>query len=216
MRNRSRIVLVAVAFAALIGMATAQSTFRIAIGVDPDSLDPAQNTTTTVANVIDYVVQPLVTIDENGKLVPDLATSWSTSADGKTLTFDLRQGVTFQDGTPFDANAVKWNLDRLLDTNVRVPQRGQLTVIDSVDVVDAHTVRLNLKNPAPALVGAMSQTTAAMISPASATVSLTCTVMTSLPHSTRLSTRLMISLHQHHPCKLRQYSGHHQYLLHHG
>ncbi len=167
MRIRTRTVLLAVTLAAFIGVAAAQQTFRIAIGVDPDSLDPAQNTTTTVANVIDYVVQPLVTIDESGKLVPDLATSWSTSADGKTLTFDLRQGVTFQDGTPFDASAVKWNLDRLLDPNVRVPQRGQLTVIDSVDVVDAHTVRLTLKNPAPALVGAMSQTTAAMLSPAS-------------------------------------------------
>ncbi|MEJ2359042.1 MAG: ABC transporter substrate-binding protein [Deinococcales bacterium] len=167
MRRRSLTAVVALVFALLAGAALAQQTFRIAIGVDPDSLDPAQGTTTTVDNVLDYMVQPLVTIDESGKLVPDLATSWSTSADGKTLTFDLRQGVTFQDGTPFDASAVKWNLERLLDPKVRVPRRGQLTVIDSVEVVDAHTVRLHLKEPSPALVGAMSQTTAAMLSPAS-------------------------------------------------
>ncbi len=167
MRKRSSTAFVAIVFALLAGAALAQSTFRIAIGVDPDSLDPAQGTTTTVDNVLDYMVQPLVTIDETGKLVPDLATSWSTSADGKTLTFVLRQGVTFQDGTPFDASAVKWNLERLLDPKVRVPRRGQLTVIDSVDVVDAHTVRLNLKEPSPALVGALSQTTVGMLSPAS-------------------------------------------------
>ena len=167
MRKRSSTAFVAIVFALLAGAALAQSTFRIAIGVDPDSLDPAQGTTTTVDNVLDYMVQPLVTIDSTGKLVPDLATSWSTSADGKTLTFVLRQGVTFQDGTPFDASAVKWNLERLLDPKVRVPRRGQLTVIDSVDVVDAHTVRLNLKEPSPALVGALSQTTVGMLSPAS-------------------------------------------------
>ncbi len=166
MRRRSLTAFVVLVFALLAGAALAQQTFRIAIGVDPDSLDPAQGTTTTVDNVLDYVVQPLVTIDGTGKLVPDLATSWSTSADGKTLTFHLRQGVTFQDGTPFDASAVKWNLDRLLDPKVRVPRRGQLTVIDSVDVVDANTVRLNLKAPSPALVGALSQTTVGMLSPA--------------------------------------------------
>ncbi len=167
MRRRSLTAVLAVLFALFAGAALAQQTFRIAIGVDPDSLDPAQGTTTTVDNVLDYVVQPLVTIDTSGKLVPDLATSWSTSADGKTLTFHLRQGVTFQDGTPLDATAVKWNLDRLLDPKVRVPRRGQLTVIDSVDAVDATTVRLNLKQPSPALVGALSQTTVGMLSPAS-------------------------------------------------
>jgi len=169
MRRRSVTAVLALAFALFVGVAAAQSTFRIAIGVDPDSLDPAQGTTTTVDNVLDYMVEPLVTIDSSGKLVPDLATSWDTSADGKTVTFHLRQGVTFQDGTPFNASAVKWNLERLLDPKVRVPRRGQLTVIDSVDAPDPQTVVLHLKEPSPALVGAMSQTTVGMISPASIT-----------------------------------------------
>jgi len=167
MRRRSVTAVVAIAVALFLGVAVAQSTFRIAIGVDPDTLDPAQGTTTTVDNVLDYVVEPLVTIDSSGKLVPDLAKSWETSADGKTLTFHLQQGVTFQDGTAFDASAVKWNLERLLDPNVRVPRRGQLTVIDSVDAPDASTVVLHLKQPAPALVGALSQTTVGIVSPAS-------------------------------------------------
>ena len=149
------------------GSAWAQETFRIAIGVDPDTMDPVQGTTTTVDNVIDYMAETLVGIDREGELVPVLATDWETSEDGLAVTFSLREGVTFHDGTPFDAEAVAWNLERLLDPEVRVARRGPYTVIESVDVVDPSTVRLNLSAPAPYLVGALTQTTAAMLSPAS-------------------------------------------------
>ncbi len=148
-------------------LAFAQPTFRIAIGVDPDTLDPVQSTTTTVDNIIDYMAEPLVTINENGELIPALATAWEAAADGMSWTFDLRQGVTFQDGTPFDADAVVWNIDRLLDPEVRVPRRGTYSAVASADALDAHTVRLNLSEPAPYLAGAMTLTTLAILSPAS-------------------------------------------------
>ncbi len=149
------------------GSALAQDTFRIAIGVDADSLDPAQGTTTTIDNILDYMVQTLTGIDETGALIPVLATAWQTSADGLQLDLTLRDGVTFHDGTAFDADVVVWNFDRLLDPEVNVPRRGPYAVIASVEALDAQHVRFNLKQPAPYLAGALTQSTAAMISPAS-------------------------------------------------
>lgn len=142
-------------------------TFDIAIGIDLDTLDPAQMTTTTVANVVDYSVETLTELKKDAGIAPGLAQSWEVSEDGRTMTLKLRQGVTFQDGTPFDAKAAKFNLDRLIDTDVEVPQRAPYTVIESVDVVDDATVKLNLKNPSPALPSALSATTAGIVSPAS-------------------------------------------------
>jgi ABC-type transport system substrate-binding protein len=81
----------------------------------------------------------LLRIGEDGKYKPELALSWDTSADGKIITFKLRQGVTFHDGTSFNAQAVKSNIDRLIP-----PKATLLSGIASVDVVDDYTVKLNL------------------------------------------------------------------------
>jgi peptide/nickel transport system substrate-binding protein len=81
----------------------------------------------------------LVRIGEDGKYKPGLALSWDPSADGKTITFKLRKGVTFHDGTPFNAQAVKANIDNLIP-----PKANIIDGIASVDVVDDYTVKLNL------------------------------------------------------------------------
>jgi peptide/nickel transport system substrate-binding protein len=81
----------------------------------------------------------LLSVGDDGKYKPGLALSWDTSKDGKTITFKLRQGVTFHDGTPFNAQAVKSNLDNLIQ-----PKESRIAGITSVDVVDEYTVRLNL------------------------------------------------------------------------
>jgi peptide/nickel transport system substrate-binding protein len=81
----------------------------------------------------------LLRIGDDGKYKPALALSWDTSADGKAITFKLRQGVTFHDGTPFNAQAVKSNIDNLIP-----PKETLLSGITSVDVVDDYTVKLNL------------------------------------------------------------------------
>ena len=83
----------------------------------------------------------LLSVGDDGKYKPGLALSWDTSKDGKTITFKLRQGVTFHDGTPFNAQAVKSNLDNLIP-----PKATILTGITSVDVVDDYTVKLNLSS----------------------------------------------------------------------
>jgi len=145
----------------------AATNFRIAIGVDMDTLDPVQQTTTTVSNVVDYMAETLVSIDQNGKVQPMLAKSWDISADGLTYTFKLQENAKFHDGKPFDAAAVKANFDRLLDPDTKAPQRSPFLPIQKVEAVDPTTVKFTLKNPSPPLLQAFSVTTVAILSPAS-------------------------------------------------
>lgn len=140
------------------------ATFRIAIGIDPDTLDPVGTTTTTAGNVVDYVAETLTRLEPSGKVVPHLAESWTTSPNGREYTFKLRQGVTFHDGTPFDAAAVKWNLDRVADPNVKVPIRNPYP-IEKTEVVDTQTVKVTLKHPFAPFVAGLSWTTSALVSP---------------------------------------------------
>ena len=154
------VMLVPTAFAA-------SHTFRIGIGVALDSLDPAQQTTTTVMNVIDYDLQTLVTFNKEGKLEPQLATSWSTSDGGKVLTLNLRKGVTFQDGTPFNAKAVKFSLERLINGKVKVHIGAAYKPIESIDTPDPYTVKIHIKYPDPDLLPNLGATMAAIFSPAS-------------------------------------------------
>src|SRR5215510_9451130 len=129
--------------------------FRIAVGVDPDTLDPVQLTTTTVGNIVDYVVETLTKLATDGSIQPHLAESWSISPDGLQYTFKLRQGITFHDKTPFNAAAVKWNFDRLKDPEVRVPGRASYPIAQT-DVVDPATVRVTLKRPYVPFISALS------------------------------------------------------------
>ena len=83
---------------------------------------------------------------------PELAEKWETSPDGKRIVFTLRDGVKFQDGTAFDAAAVKWNIDQRMDEKVKSPQRQLLTpIINSVEVLDPRHVAFDLNAPSPAL-----------------------------------------------------------------
>jgi peptide/nickel transport system substrate-binding protein len=146
------------------GKVSAANAFRVGVGIDPDTLDPAQLTTTTVANMVDYIVEPLVTIDQEGNLQPLLAERWDMSGDGLQYTFQLRTGVTFHDGSPFTAEAVKWNLDRLLDPDVRVPIRAPFLPIGQVEAVDPATLKIALKHPSAPFLSVLSL--AGILSPA--------------------------------------------------
>jgi ABC-type transport system substrate-binding protein len=83
----------------------------------------------------------LLSIGDDGKYKPELALGWDTSVDGKAITFKLRRGVKFHDGTDFNAQAVKANLDRLIPPNPVI-----IDGITSIDVVDDYTVKVNLSN----------------------------------------------------------------------
>ncbi|WNV74219.1 ABC transporter substrate-binding protein [Geodermatophilus sp. DSM 44513] len=144
-------------------------TFSIAVGIDPDTFDPAGQTTTTVQNIVDYVVETLVVFDENDELVGNLAETFEISEDGRIVTLGLQDGVVFHDGTPFDAEAVKFNLERIIDPALTVPLGSPFEVIESVTPVDDTTVEIALSRPSPGFLSALSVTTAGMISPASVT-----------------------------------------------
>lgn len=156
------------ALAPVVALGAADSrVFQVAVGVDADTLDPAGQTTTTVANMVDYMFETLVAMDwSTGKVIPKLATGWDISPDGLTYTFRLRQGVRFHDGTPFNAEAVKFTFDRILNPETRVPIRYVYSAIRSVEVADPYTVRMRLSKPSGYLLGALTYTVAAIVSPA--------------------------------------------------
>lgn len=144
-------------------------TLTVAIGIDMDTLDPIGQTTTTVQNVVDMMCEALVTIDQKGRIRPLLAENWHVSKNSKVYTFNLRKGVKFHDGTPFNAHAAKINFDRMLDTSLKVPLRGLLSEIESVKVTGPHQITLHLKSAQAItpILGTLTGTTAAMVSPKS-------------------------------------------------
>ena len=116
------------------------------------TINPVGESNIEGAQNIDLVYESLVQMDGQGKILPSLATAWEPSKDFQTWTFRLRQGVNFHDGTPFNAEAVKYNYDRLL----RVPGQsgGAWTTYadkNTVEVVDDYTVIFRLTAPFPNL-----------------------------------------------------------------
>ncbi len=119
------------------------------------------------SNVLLFAVYDrLIGQTASGELVPQLATEWEFT-DATTFALTLREDVTFQDGTPFNADAVKANIERAktIDDGAG-PWAGPLSVIDSVDVVDDTQVVLSLSAPSASLVAILSDQAGAMISPA--------------------------------------------------
>ncbi len=85
------------------------------------------------------------------KIVPELAKSWEVLDEGRTYVFHLHEGVTFHDGTDFDAQAAKWNIDRILNPEVKSWIRTYYEDIEQVEAVDKYTLRIRLKEPSSAL-----------------------------------------------------------------
>ncbi len=110
---------------------------NLAVGVDPDTLDPVQMTTTTVANMVDYVVETLAFLDQDGKIRPMLAESWSVSPDGTQYTLKLRKGVTFHDGVPLTATEVKRSLERGLAPGHDAPSSSIVRDVEGADAFAA-------------------------------------------------------------------------------
>lgn len=129
-------------------------TLRVAIGIDPDTLDPLAQTTTLVAMIVNHMVEPLVELTADGEFLPRLATEWTVSEDNRTYTFKLREGVQFHDGTPFNADAVKFSLERYFDPTIVKPLGGFVGPLERVDVIDEYTVAVTYSEPfAPAMMG---------------------------------------------------------------
>jgi len=149
-RNRNRLVMLAAMLFGLVvlvaGIANAQqpATFVLADQMEPAHLDPGTRLTAYEVRVYKAVYEPLIRHKPGTQyeLEPVLATSWEQSEDGLSYVFTLRQGVTFHDGSTFDANDVKATFDRVLALNAQT--RTKIRALESVEVVDDYTVRLVL------------------------------------------------------------------------
>lgn len=113
-------------------------------------------------SIVYPIFEPLIRTDENGKLFGWLAESWKISPDKKSITFYLRKGINFHDGTEFNAEAVKYNLEQSLAANL--PGSFVLKKISSYDLIDAHTLRLNLSAYDHTLLLRLAQTVIGQIS----------------------------------------------------
>ena len=113
--------------------ADVEQTLVLASGRNLGPGNPHDYSTSMV--VLDLLYEPLVRYDSNGDIQPSLAESWEISDDGLTWTFNLRQGVTFHDGTPFNAESVKWNMERWVgsDRHNWLPTTSRITGIETPD-----------------------------------------------------------------------------------
>lgn len=143
--------------------AVSGGTIVFALEDDPIDFDPMRSRAFIDRNVHYQIYDSLVRIDPTGKIIPWLATSWEFGGDGKSVTFKLRSGVKFHDGTDFNAEAVKWNLDRYRTTQGS-QRTGDLASVESVDVVDPATVALKLKVPFAPLLATLVDRAGMMVS----------------------------------------------------
>ena len=143
------------------------SALTVAVFQNPDSLDPAVTGLVAVSQ-IDAAIFDTLTYKFAGddKIYPGLATSYDVSPDGKTYTFQLRKDVKFQDGTPFNAAAVKANFDHIADPATKSKSAlGALGPYQETQVVNDNEVKVLFKEPNLAFENEMSETTLGMSSP---------------------------------------------------
>ncbi len=130
------------------------------------SLDPTVSSGRTNDKfIINQIYETLIDVDSSGKYVPGLAETWEVQGD-KTLILKLKKGVKFHDGTDFNAEAVKFVLQRGMNPDTKSTYRSEVADIQSIDVVDPYTVKINLKNPSSALLGVLANYAGYMVSPA--------------------------------------------------
>ncbi len=142
-------------------------TLTVAIFADPLSFDPHFTGNLQGRAAVRAIHDTLIRVNEEGRLAPGLAESWE-QPDDKTFVLKLREGLKFHDGTPLDAAAVKYNIDRIRDPKTAAAsgiRAGEITTLDTVEVVDARTVKLTLKSPFAAFLVPFTDVTGSIGSP---------------------------------------------------
>jgi peptide/nickel transport system substrate-binding protein len=134
----------------VLGWAAPPGKVVIAQGVDPTTLDPHWHEETPAYNVLLNIYDTLLFRDRDLKIIPWLAESWRL-VNPTMWEFKLRKGVKFHNGEEFDADAVKFSLDRLRDPELKNRQAGNFRLVASVEVVDKFTVRVHTSKPFPSL-----------------------------------------------------------------
>src|SRR5882762_6804807 len=161
------LLLLATAFAAIDATPAAARVLRIGLADDPDMLDPTLARTYTGRIVFAAMCDKLVDITPELDIAPQLATEWQWVDGNKGLVMKLRQGVKFQDGEPFDAAAVKFNIERHL-TMPGSNRKSEISAVTGVEIVDDHTVKLVLSAPFAPLLAQLTDRAGMMVSPKAA------------------------------------------------
>lgn len=144
MLRRSLRSIVALLAGSLLAVSAAQGTLIIAQGTDPTNLDPAKATDSPSATVNSHIFETLFELTPEGTIEPRLATGYTVSDDGLTWTLDIRQGVTFHDGTALTAADVEASLERFIDPANAFTFRFLLSRIQEVNVLGDHQVEVKL------------------------------------------------------------------------
>ena len=135
----------------------------------PANLDPARSGWAVESRVYKQIFEGLVTKLPDNTIVPELATDWEISDDGKTYTFHLREDVTFHDGTPLNAEAVQYSFDRILDPETQAGNAfSRLQPYESSEIIDDYTIELHLSTPSVPFLDNLTQANLSIVSPTAA------------------------------------------------
>lgn len=156
--------------ALLAAMPAAANELRIGLQDDPDVLDPAQSRTFVGRIVYTALCDKLVDLNADVDIVPQLATDWSYANDGNDLVMNLRDGVVFHDDTPFNAEAVVFNINRYM-TMPESRRKSELASVESIEATGPLQVTFHLKAPDASLLAQLSDRAGMMVSPKAAEAS---------------------------------------------
>lgn len=145
------------------GEGTRPDTLAVGIQAEPVTFDPYESTALVDRLAMSSLYDKLVEVNSGGELEPMLAEDWEISEDQTVYTLRLREGVEFHDDTPFDAEAVKFNLDRYLEEDSA--RSAELAPVESVEVMDPMTVELRLSAPFSPLLSILADRSGMMVSP---------------------------------------------------
>ena len=143
-------------------------TLEVGLADDPPELDPHLTSSNASRTVLHNIFATLVEVDDELQIQPELAESWEISDDGTEYTFTLREGVTFHDGTPFDAEAVVYNFDRMTNAEFGSARAGELSFVEEVTVDGPLQVTVRLSEPFASFLPALASWSGMMVSPTAA------------------------------------------------
>lgn len=142
------------------------NSITIAIKDNLISMDPQDTNDTLSGSIQSTMLEGLVGFDKDMKMIPVLAESYEASEDAKVFTFKLKEGVKFHDGTPFNAEAVKVNIDRVANPDNKLKRYSMFELVEKTEAVDEYTFRVTLKEPFGAMLNNFAHPAARLMSPA--------------------------------------------------
>lgn len=163
---RRLLIVIALLLLVITGVASAQGdTINMIVTRDPLSFDPHATIDPGAPILMSYIYDTLVYQAPDGSIQPSLATGWQVGDEGQSLTFTLREGIVFSDGSPFNADAVIFTFERLQEQGQRSLIYNEIANIADFEKIDESTVRFELATPSATLLSALTYAYAAILSP---------------------------------------------------